>query len=349
MVGVLIASLSLGGLGLAPDEEPLPPSGIEAPADPTSDSPTPGDPVDTPIDPAVIALGILAAALLVRREPGAALGLRPPGDALVVFVPGHGQGPADEVFDDLIELMGLEPGDIRFFDYRLANGLPDPRWASQDLPIEMAASSLNSYLGAVAQEGRPMYLVGFSKGGATIAHLIAGWDGGAYGPNDAVVGAALLDPPMASKAHGWIQSVGRFWGSIPDDGGYDPVECSFLWFGCRDARDNLGEAAGVDVIVVRNPKSGVTSFSDHPEGLRVYDAADEGPDFWDQALRNPVALPERIAEAHESVLDDPVVAVCLVSELWDPGSCDLPRHEPFRYPVWRKAVESRADGGIWPK
>lgn len=349
MVTMLIASLWLGGLGLAPGDEPVAPSGTETPVEPTTESPAPGEPAGPPLVPGALAVGLLAAALLVRREPGAALGLRPPEDALVVFVPGHGQGRADEVFDDLIDLMGLSPGDVRFFDYRLANGLPGPRWASQSLPIQVAASSLNSYLGAVAQQGRPMYLVGFSKGGATLAHLIAGWDDGAYGPHSAVVGAALLDPPMASKMHGWSQSVGRFWGSIPDDGGYDPVECSFLWFGCKDARDHLGEASGVDVIVVRNPRSGVTSFSDHPEGLRVYDAPDEGPGFWSQVWRNPVALPGRISEAHRSVLDDPEVAACLVSEIWSPGSCDLPRHEPFRYPVWRKAVESRADRGIWPK
>jgi hypothetical protein len=319
--------------------------GTEEPAEPS-------EPLDTPnpIIPGALALGALLGALLARNDgPGRALGLRPPEDALIVFVPGHGQGRAEEVFDDLIDLMGIDESDARFFDYGLARGVPDPQIASQELSIEFAASSLNSYLGAVAQEGRPMYLVGFSKGGTTLAHLIAGWDDGAYGPNDSVAGAALLDPPMASKAHGWLQSTGRLWGSLPDDGGYDPVECSFLWFGCEDARDHLGEASGVDVIVVRNPKSGITSFSDHPDGLRVYDAADEGRSFWEQAWRNPLALPGRVSRAHEAVLGDPDVARCLVAEMWDAGSCDLPRHEPFRYPVWRKAVESRADYGIWPK
>jgi hypothetical protein len=60
-------------------------------------------------------------------------------------------------------------------------------------------------------------------------------------------------------------------------------------------------------------------------------------------------LPARISEAHEAVLDDPEVARCIVSEMWDPGSCDLPRHEPFRWPVWRLPVPARADDGIWPK
>lgn len=349
MVALVVASLWVGGLGLAPGDEPVPPAGTpDGPSEPSE--PGPADPGIPPSFPAAMGLAALAAVLLARREgPGAALGLRPPDDALVVFVPGHGQGPAREVFEDLIDLMGLDEADARFFDYRLAGGWPDPRASSQELSIEVAASSLNSYLGAVAAEGRPMYLVGFSKGGATLAHLIAGWDDGAYGPNAAVSGVALLDPPMASKVHGWMQSVGRFWGPIPDDGGYDPVDCSFLWFGCRDARDHLGEAAGVDVVVIRNPKSGITSFSDHPDGLRVYNAADEGRGFWEQLWSNPVALPGRVAEAHEAVLDDPSVARCLVSEMWAPGSCDLPRHERFRYPVWRKAVESRADGGIWPK
>lgn len=349
MVPLLVASLWLGGLGLVEGEQPVAPvdGGSPPEAPQPAESPLPG-PVG-PIVPGAIGLGVLLGLLASRREgPGAALTLEAPREDLIVFVPGHGQGQGAEVFDDLIGLMGVDAENARFFDYRLAGGWTDASMASEELPVDHAASSLNSYLGAVAEQGRPIYLVGFSKGGATIAHLIAAWDDGAYGPSDAVTGAALLDPPLATGAHGWAQSAGRFWGSIPDDGGYDPVRCDFLWFGCEDARDNLGNASGVDVVVVRNPRAGVTSFSDFPDALRIYNAIDDGPGLWDQLWRNPFGLPARISQAHDAVLDDPKVARCLVAEMWDPGSCDLPRHEPFRYPVWRKPVAARADGGIWP-
>jgi hypothetical protein len=302
-----------------------------------------------PILPGAVVVGAMLGLLISRRDgPGAALNLAVPEENLVVFVPGHGQGSGQQAFDDLVDLMGLEPENARFFDYRLAGGWADHRMASEQLSVRDAASSLNSYLGAVAEDGRPIYLVGFSKGGATIAHLIAAWDDGAYGPSDSVAGAALLDPPLAAGSLGWAQSAGRFWGFVPDDGGYDPVRCDFMWFGCDDARDNLGGPSGVDVVVVRNPRAGVTSFSDFPEALRIYNAVDDGPGLWDQLWRNPFGLPARISQAHEAVLDDPNVARCLVAEMWDPGSCDLPRHQPFRYPVWRQPVAARADGGIWP-
>ena len=349
MIPIVIASLWLGGLGLAPGDEPVAPVGADAPGEPAEPTPPP-EPASDPLIPGAAALAALLGVLAARRRgPGDALGLQTPGDALVVFVPGHGQGPAEAVFDDLIDLMGIDDESLRFFDYRFAAGSLDPHSASSGLSISEAASSLNSYLGAVAEEGRPIYLVGFSKGGATIAHLVAGWDDGAYGPNQAVVGAALLDPPMATKGHGWLQSVGSFWGSVPDDGGYDPVECGFLWFGCEDSRDHLGEAAGVDVVVIRNPNSGITSFSDFPEGLRIYNAAGDAGSAWEGGWSDPFGLPARLAAAHEAVLEDPAVAECIVAEMWDPGACALPRHEPFRWPVWRMPVPARADYGIWPK
>jgi hypothetical protein len=351
VVSFLVASLWLGGLGLTEGEQPVAPADTEAPTEaPVEEPAVPADdrPAN-PIVPAAIGMGAMLGLLLSRREgPGTALMLEAPEENVVVFVPGHGQGNGQDAFEDLVDLMGIDPENTRFFDHRLAGGWPDAEMASQYLRVEDAASSLNSYLGAVAEEGRPIYLVGFSKGGATIAHLIAAWDDGAYGASESVAGAALLDPPMAVGAHGWAQSAGRFWGSIPDDGGYDPVRCDFMWFGCEDARDNLGGASGVDVVVVRNPRAGVTSFSDFPEALRIYNAIDDGPGLADQLWRNPFGLPARISRAHEAVLDDPEVARCLVAEMWDPGSCELPRHEPFRYPVWRKPVAARADRGIWP-
>lgn len=333
---LLVTTLWFGGLGLvAEDPPPMSPSVSEVADSPASPPSPPGFPAGA----FVLASAVMAAAALARKGPGSALGLRPPEDALVVFVPGHGQGEAAAAFGDLIDLMGLDRDDVRFFDYRLTTGQSDPVSASQRAPIDDTVRSLNAYVAAVAAEGRPVYLVGFSKGGASVASLIAAWDDGAFGPADSVAGAFLLDPPIASGTHGWLQSVGMMVGTIPDDGGYDPVACGFLWWGCHDEREHLGKASGVEVLVVRNPKAGITSFSDHPEGLRVVDAPDQGRGFWDQMWRNPLGVPGRVEEAHESVLTDGAVAACLVNEMRLVGSCGL---EPSRPPTVTKPYTRRA-------
>lgn len=312
---VICGSIGLfGGPGLVADDPgPAPGPSSEDPA-----APEPGS--DSDLDTALLALGVLLAGL-ASAAPGAALGLRPPPGHLVVFVPGHGQPHARQAFADMVKTMGLGEGDARYFEYGWVTGDADPVRASQRAPVGPAAGALNAYLGGLAAEGRPIWLVGFSKGGAVIAETIAAWDDGAYGPSQAVRGATLLDPPLARGVHGLLQSAGRLQGWLPDDGGYDPVECAFVLLGCRDRRRFLGDAAGVEVLVVRNPKAGITSFSDRPDGLRVLDAPDLGPGFWQQALANPLALPGRVVAAHHSVLSDPAVARCVVTEMWAPGSC----------------------------
>ena len=328
-VGFLVGAFALGpGLGLAPDDEPVPPPPLPIPAPPSP----PG--TDVPVAALVLGLGAIAAAIAAQK-PGSALGLRPPEDAMVVFVPGHGQGTGEEVFAEFVDLMGLDPDDARYFDYRWVTGEADPQAASMRAPVRPTASSLNAYLAGVADPDRPVWLVGFSKGGATVAELIAAWDRGLFGPTANVEGAMLLDPPMARGIHGTLQSAGTVVGPVPDDGGYDPVDCSFLWFGCHDDRAYLGDASGIEVIVVRNPRAAVTSFSDHPPGLRVVDAPDDGPGPWGQVFKNPFKLFSRIAEAHESVLSDPEVVRCLVSEMQEKGSCslDLPRYPSLRMPA----------------
>ena len=328
---VLVAGLLLGGssLGLASEEaesitvEPAP-----APIDPT---PPPDRKHPTNPLPGIIGLAGIAGALaaLQRRgddlSPAAGLSLDP--GKVVVFIPGHGQSHGSLVFADLIEYMGLDDDSVRYFDYRWVEGGASAPAASEAVLLDDVASALNSYLAGVSGDGREIYLVGFSKGGATVAELVADWDDGRWGPSESVVGAALLDPPIAGGKLGWLQSVGRFWGPLPDDGGYDPVGCTFLGFNCSDRRTGLGVNAGVDVVVIRNPKAGVTSFSDHPAGLRVYDAADDGPTIGEQLIRNPFALPRRISDAHEAVLHDRNVADCIVAELTS-GICDLPETRP---------------------
>lgn len=328
-----IALLGGGTLGLT-SGEPAP-----APADSPEPPGSPNPPeIPAPLDPAIVGLGAIAAALAALQKrtgglsPSAGLALETAADPVVVFVPGHGQPHGSVAFSDLIALMEIEDDSIRHFDYRWVDVGSNAAEASRDVFVDEAATALNAYLGGVAGDGRPIYLVGFSKGGATVAELIADWDDGRWGPSGWIEGAALLDPPIARGAHGWLQSIGRFWGSLPDDGGYDPVECGLLGLICSDRRDYLGRASGIDVIVIRNPKAAVTSFGDHPRGLRVYDAADRGPTIWGQIARNPFGLPGRIAEAHNAVLADRAVAECIVAEI-RAGRCDLPPTDrPTRLP-----------------
>lgn len=335
-----VSLLAGGDLGLSSaetarvPEEPVAPRDESVEVDEPSPSSLPGS------DAAGIALAGLAAAMaaLVARgeelSPADAVALD--GRPVVVFIPGHGQPHASGVFADLVAQMDLDADSTRYFDYRWAGGVADAGQASEHVPIDDAVSSLNTYVGAVAESNRPVYLVGFSKGGATVAELVADWDDGRWGPSRSVIGAALLDPPMAKGPHGWLQSLGRFWGPVPDDGGYQPVRCTFLGFGCTDRRAGLGESSGVEVVVIRNPKAGITSFSDVPRGLRVYDAPDEGRTLLEQLSRAPFGLPARVAAAHESVLHDPAVASCIVAEMRS-GACDLPRRQgPQRLPSLRR-------------
>jgi hypothetical protein len=305
------------GLRLAPDPAPGP-----APAFSGAVPAAPG----TPWLPVGAALGGLAAGVAAlaaglwttRREDWP---VADPAEPLVVFVGGHGSGPAPGIFAHLVTLMGLDPADARYFDYRWADGGADHVRASQGATADETADALAGYLAGLSALGRPLYLVGFSKGGAGIAELVARWDRGQPGAEN-VQGAALLDPPLAAGIHGFLQSLGTLWGPLADDGGYRPVTCS-LW-SCTDSRAHLGEASGVQVMVVRNPQSGVANFADLPAGLTVYEASDGGPGFWETLFTRPWALAGRIGEAHTAVLHDPRVAGCIAAQIRGTGSCPLP-------------------------
>jgi hypothetical protein len=293
-----------------------PADGGEVPEEPEEPEETPGPPL-LPIASLGAAAAVLAASR--RRDPG-------PGDALglsdrpvVVFVPGHGNTPAS--FDHLTRMMDLGPDDYRVFDYRWVVETGSHSRASQTASVDATADALNAYLAGLADGGRDLYLVGFSKGGAAIAEMVSRWDDGVPAPVPAVVGAAMLDPPISGGFQGVVQSLGRFIGPIPDDGGYDPMECRWLRMFCTDNRDHLGEAAGVETMVVRNPKAGITNFDDRPEGLRIYDFPDDGPGPLSALVQNPFSYPNRVSEAHESVLHDRRVAECILAEMESPGSC----------------------------
>jgi hypothetical protein len=338
MISALVLSLSL----LA---EPVPGDALRLAPDPSVGS-GPAPTIAAPVVPATtgfsmsealaaLTTGIvaLAAGILAHRREEEAAGTLYSGEPLVVFVSGHGSSPAPGVFAHLTRMMGLDPEQARYFDYRWAAGGASHVGASQDATVDDAADALAGYLAGLSSLGRPVYLVGHSKGGASIAELIARWDRGQPG-SAAVQGASLLDPPMAAGIHGWLQSLGTRWGPLADDGGYDPVACSLLR-GCEDDRDQLGRASGVEVMVVRNPVSGMANFGDAPAGLRVYDAADGGPGFWETLFTRPWAIFSRISEAHNSVLHDQRVADCIVAEMRRPGSCSLPRAtQDSRVPSW---------------
>jgi len=366
VIAVIALLLAASGARLAPG--PVEPAEIDAvpPAGTVPASPTRGlPPVAAVTGAAAAAAGVAAARK--RRDaaaaPGDALGLEPPDDVVVVLVPGHGNGP--EVFDGLVDNMGLETDEVAYFDYRWAVGGGSPYEAARAADADSAADALNGFISGLTHDGTKAFVVGFSKGGTTVADLISDWDRGGDGPAESVVGAVMLDPPMAAGAHGWVQSLGtalkdlfrffvpplpgalpggwldRIAGFIPTDGGYDPVRCTVPGFGCRDARERLGEASGVSTLVVRNPKGPVTNFSDLPEGLRVYDAPHDGPGALDVP---PWQIPAASSRAHLAVLGDPAVADCLLAEMERTGSCGL---DPAGHrPVIRSAGTGRPPGPL---
>jgi hypothetical protein len=359
---VLLLSIpSSGGVHLRPEDEVPPPPGAEvaAPSPPAGSGRGFAPPLTAALGAAVVGTAILAH----RRSRGAAdptspaagLALEPPDDALVVFVPGHGNGP--EVFDDLIRQMGLDEDQVRIFDYRLATEDLDAADGSMRASLDDSADALNGYLAGLADLDRPIHLVGFSKGGVVTAELLGRWDDGAAGPADSIDSVALLDPPMAAGMHGEVQSLGRrlvagmnsllkgtfpLGGSlaadvvgaglhpIPDDAGYDPVSCSFLFFGCDDERDHLGRASGLDPMVIRNSRSRLTNLADAPDGLRIYDAPTSVGGPW----------PWEVGAAHLSVLYEPAVADCLVAEMHETGTCGLTPRSAAASPAAHRALES---------
>jgi len=303
------------GVRLAPDPEP-------ARAEASGIVPGPSAPAGFPL-PAAAGGAVAGAALLAAARWRAKASRGDDSEPLVVFVAGHGNGSPRTLFGFLASRLGLGSEDARYFDYRWADGGRDHRRASEEASMDETVAALDGYLAGLEEAGRPIYLVGFSKGGAGVAELVARWDRGEPEAAHGVVGAALLDPPMASGIHGWLQSVGSVWGWMPDDGGYDPIKCG--WLSCTDTRAHLGDASGVEVVVMRNPQAGITNFADVPEGLRVYEASDGGSGFWGTLFTRPWDLPSRITEAHVAVLEDPRVAQCISAELGGSASCPLPQ------------------------
>ncbi len=302
------------GLGLAPSPD-------------SGSGRAPGRSPFVPIGGAGLGGVALAGSVLVRRRGG---GSRRDTGPLFVYVPGHGGDP--DGFDDLAGRIGVEPGDVRVFDYRWAWASGDPVEASRWAPIGNAADALGAFVTALGSDGRPIYLVGHSKGGATITELISRWDTRPEIGVNAVVGAAILDPPIATGPLGLLQSIGWLHGGTADDGLFDPIRCG--WTGCRDIRDGLGERSGVEVVIVRNPDAVLTNFWGRPDGVRVYDLDDGGGSMLGR-FPDVVGMWQRMGEAHDSVLHNDTVADCIGAEARSVGSCRWP--------------ETRGTGSIWGK
>jgi pimeloyl-ACP methyl ester carboxylesterase len=281
-------------------------------------------PIPIPLAPASGAgLGgaVIASAVLARRRrTGLVSGSQ---DPLFVYVPGHGGDP--QGFDDLAQRIGVDGDDVRVFDYRWAWPSDDPIEASQRATADDAADALSAYLAALGADGRPIYLVGHSKGGAVITEVVGRWDEHPTVGVAAVVGAAILDPPISSGPLGLLQSLGWLHGNTADDGLFHPVRCG--WTGCRDVRDGLGRKSGVEVVIVRNPDAGFTNFRDRPDGVRVYDLDDGGGGLLGR-FPNIFAMWGRMGEAHNSVLHNDTVAACIAAEAKRVGSCRWPTSNP---------------------
>ena len=187
------------GVRLAPDPAPA-----AAPAAATP--PAPGLPGRLPLPAAAGGAAAGLAALAAARSAGPAVGGGRTREPLVVFVSGHGNGSPAGLFSHLVALMGLDPDQARYYDYRWADGGRDHQQASEYASIDETADALDGYLAGLADQGRPIYLVGFSKGGTGIAELVARWDrqesgGGPRGDRGGPARPAdgLGDPRLAAE------------------------------------------------------------------------------------------------------------------------------------------------------
>jgi hypothetical protein len=320
-IAVLLATTTTlapaGGLTLHPD---APPSVTVAPAAPVAPIGDPGPP--PPLRLASLAASVVALAQWTRRKTDyyRAAPTTAPEHIRIVFVPGHGS-PATGTFDQLMERLEVRNDgdlDVTEVDLRDVEPWESHRQAAQKATSAEMADGLASILRTMSRvPGGPIYLVGHSKGAAAIAALLARWDGHPALAVDEVYGAALLDPPISGGWHGRLQSLGRgpaAW--LPNDGGYTPRHCDLGLVGCGDSRAHLGEAAGVEVVVFRNPEAAVANFDDDPAGLRVYEVRDP-----DAAAGSIV---DRISAAHGFPLQSVAVAACIADEMRAPGSCSWP-------------------------
>lgn len=237
-----------------------------------------------------------------------------------MYVLVHGNGGSASDFDLLVERLGITSDRIVAFDYRDVGGGRTSTEASRTTSTERASEALDRLIRDLSVEHGNIYSIHHSKGGAVGVSMIGAMDEGSRPTIDGYKGAALLDPAIASGWLGRLQRLGGVSTLLPDNGGFSAERCTDGT--CRDVRENLGTASGVEVIAIRNPDAEVTNFKDHPDGLRVFDLVHDGG----IAARflvplSPLLSINRVWDAHSSVLTHEAVADCIKQEVSEPGSC----------------------------
>lgn len=324
MLAAGIALLALVVPTTVPDLSPADGLGLE-PAPVARPGSTPSAPAGTappwrmPAGFATVGVIAVGGAATVRRR-------RPEPTYILV----HGDGGAAEDFDRLLFRMGVTEDQTISFDYRSAHPGESSTHASRHASTTEAAAALDRLVRRTAATDGVVYTIHHSRGGAVGVEMIAAMDEGRRPPIEGYRGAALLDPAIGRGRLGFLQRLGGFLGVLPDNGGFDPIRCTD---GCRDIREHLGRASGVEVVAIRNPDALVTNFVDEPLGLRTYDLIDDGGPSALSRWWNPLWTFGRIWSAHGSVLEHRSVADCVRAESLEPGSCRWTGHRRPR-PMW---------------
>lgn len=295
-----------------------------APGDGLVLSPTPvvPAPVRLPRAPRPVGPSGFGAAVGVTAIAGSAVLMqaRRRWDDEPFYVVVHGNGGSAGDFDVLLDRLGVTSDRVAAFDYLTVGGGSSSTEASRTASTERAAEALDELIRMLSVDHSNIYSIHHSRGGAVGVSMIGALDDGTRPPIDGYVGAALLDPAIG---HGWLGRLQRMGGLsrlLPDNGGFNTERCTDG--SCRDAREHLGDASGVEVIAIRNLDAEVTNFRDRPDGLRVYDLNKDGgvPARFLIPISPLLAL-TRIWRAHASVLSHEAVAECIEAEVAIQGSC----------------------------
>jgi pimeloyl-ACP methyl ester carboxylesterase len=244
----------------------------------------------------------------------------------------HGNGGSADDFDRLLERLDVSKDRVAAFDYKEVGHGRTSTEASRMASTERAAQALDRLIRTLSLRYSTIYSLHHSRGGAVGVTMIGNLDDRTNPPIDGYIGAALLDPAIAGGVLGSLQRAGGISPWIPDNGGFETERCTDGE--CRDVREHLGDASGVEVIAIRNLDAEVTNFRDSPEGLRVYNLErDGGIAARYMVPLSPLLAFRRVWSAHTSVLDHEAVSDCIKAEVAEPGSC-VWNDRKHRTPVW---------------
>ena len=248
------------------------------------------------------------------------------------YVVVHGNGGSAGDFLPLLDRLGVGSDRVVAFDYLDVGGGSTSTEASRTASTERAAEALDRLIRDLSVDHSNIYSIHHSRGGAVGVSMIGALDDGSRPPIDGYIGAALLDPAIGSGWLGRLQRLGGVSTLLPDNGGFNTQRCTDGT--CRDVREHLGDASGVEVIAIRNLDAEVTNFTDRPEGLRVYDLVHDGGIAARFMLPlSPLLSLTRVWHAHASVLEHAAVASCIKAEVAASGSC-VWNEGKRREPIW---------------